>query len=185
MIEQKEIWKEIPSFPGYECNMFGEIRTTERTKHFYRGKKEKLPIVKMNTKFFGAILWRNGKKKRVCIHKLIAETWLPNPLKYKFVMHLDGDHFNNSVFNLEWKKTANNNPIRNRNKSNKHKKTGDGSSCNKCKYCDTRTSKKRLNDSGYCPSCVDAIERIAALPKRKLLLKNKYQSLTMEGVFSV
>ena len=42
----------------------------------------------------------HGKLK--FIHQLVAETFIPNPLKYEIVNHKDGDKHNNKVSNLEW-----------------------------------------------------------------------------------
>ena len=36
------------------------------------------------------------------LHRLIAETWIENPLNKPFVNHKDLDKKNNSVLNLEW-----------------------------------------------------------------------------------
>jgi len=40
--------------------------------------------------------------KNKYIHRLVAETFLPNPLGYKVVHHKDHNHYNNHVDNLEW-----------------------------------------------------------------------------------
>jgi HNH endonuclease/NUMOD4 motif len=36
------------------------------------------------------------------IHNIVAEAFLPNPLKYTCVKHKDGNYSNNNVSNLEW-----------------------------------------------------------------------------------
>lgn len=44
-----------------------------------------------------------GRKHPRCyIHRLVAETYIPNPNHYKEINHKDGDKSNNSVENLEW-----------------------------------------------------------------------------------
>lgn len=45
---------------------------------------------------------QNKKKKYVRIHRLIAETFIPNPNGYPQVNHIDGNKLNNQMTNLEW-----------------------------------------------------------------------------------
>ena len=44
----------------------------------------------------------DGVKKYVRVHRLIAETLLPNPLNLPMVNHKDGNKLNNDLSNLEW-----------------------------------------------------------------------------------
>lgn len=43
------------------------------------------------------------------IHRLIAETYIPNPKQNKYVNHIDKDRTNNSISNLEWVSSSYNN----------------------------------------------------------------------------
>lgn len=55
---------------------------------------------------YKSISFREGgsgsKQKHFMIHRLVAQTFIPNPDKKPFVNHKDGDRSNNKVDNLEW-----------------------------------------------------------------------------------
>ena len=44
----------------------------------------------------------NKKKKYIRLHRLIAETFIPNPDVLPMINHKDGNKLNNSIENLEW-----------------------------------------------------------------------------------
>lgn len=45
---------------------------------------------------------RYGITKQVRVHRLLAETFIPNPNNYPVVNHIDGNKENNNIHNLEW-----------------------------------------------------------------------------------
>jgi hypothetical protein len=55
-----------------------------------------------NTGYYQVVFRINGKKKYIRVHRLIAETCIPNPLNLKQVNHKDGNKLNNNIDNLEW-----------------------------------------------------------------------------------
>lgn len=47
-------------------------------------------------------LWENGKNKIYLIHRLVAETYIPNPNNLDTVDHIDGNKEHNYISNLQW-----------------------------------------------------------------------------------
>ena len=47
-------------------------------------------------------LYRDGRRKAVTIHRLVALAFINNPMNYQQVNHIDGNKNNNDVTNLEW-----------------------------------------------------------------------------------
>lgn len=45
---------------------------------------------------------KNGKSKRLLIHRLVAAAFIPNPNNYTEINHKDENPLNNRVNNLEW-----------------------------------------------------------------------------------
>ena len=52
---------------------------------------------------------KNGKTKAISTHRMVAETFIPNPQNYKYINHIDEDKSNNNVENLEWCSNSYNN----------------------------------------------------------------------------
>jgi hypothetical protein len=79
--------------------------------------------------------------KRLSVHRLVAEMFLPNPERKPQVNHIDGDKSNNSVDNLEWCNNSENNLHRFRLKANKRGVTKNGKGF---------LAKIKLNGSTLC-----------------------------------
>ena len=47
-------------------------------------------------------LWEDGKNKIYSIHRLVAETYIPNPNNYDTVDHIDNNKEHNYISNLQW-----------------------------------------------------------------------------------
>lgn len=49
-----------------------------------------------------ALYNKNGVRKKVMVHRLVATAFVPNPHNKPFVNHIDGNKHNNDYRNLEW-----------------------------------------------------------------------------------
>lgn len=96
---QKEIWKTIPGWQGrYQISNLGRVKSFGRTDY-----KWKVPrILKPKPLPTGYLRVTLGVKTDQYIHRLVAKAFIPNPSRYPFVNHLDGDKGNNIYSNLEW-----------------------------------------------------------------------------------
>lgn len=57
---------------------------------------------KENNGYLRVYIKQDGKRKKVSVHRLVAETYLANPENKPCVNHKDGNKENNCVENLEW-----------------------------------------------------------------------------------
>lgn len=55
-----------------------------------------------NTGYYYTVLWKNSQPKWTTVHRLVAETYIPNPDNLPIINHKDQNKSNNSVENLEW-----------------------------------------------------------------------------------
>lgn len=106
----QEIWKDIKNYEGlYQVSNLGNVRSLNRivscniknnNKAIKKGK-----ILKPNKKRNGylQVCLLNKQKRKYCnIHRLVAETFIPNLNHLSQVNHIDENKDNNCVDNLEW-----------------------------------------------------------------------------------
>lgn len=96
----EEIWKDIDGYEGlYQVSNLGNVRSLNYRGHGYI----RCLVPKCNNR---GRLWvelkRNGAKKPMQIHRLVATAFLPNPKNLPLVNHRDENPKNNTALNLEW-----------------------------------------------------------------------------------
>jgi hypothetical protein len=88
-------FKEIPGYPNYNATYDGKI---------YNNKICKFMVLQKTHEGYFRISIRDGdgKQNKFLVHRLVAITFIPNPLNKPQVNHKDNDKTNNCVDNLEW-----------------------------------------------------------------------------------
>lgn len=85
-------WKPIKNYPNYIISDSGIVKNITRNK-----------ILSFDCgQYLRVTLYREGSSKKFLVHRLVAETFIPNPNNFPEVNHIDGNKRNNSVYNLEW-----------------------------------------------------------------------------------
>lgn len=99
-MSKKEIFKDIKGYEGlYQVSNLGNVKSLGNDK----AKKER--ILKTGKNIWGylyVILRKNRKGKITYIHRLVANTFIPNVDNLPQVNHKDENKENNCADNLEW-----------------------------------------------------------------------------------
>ena len=94
-----EIWKCVEGFEAYEVSSLGKVR---RDGNIRRGGK--------NRKGYEMVdLWKNGIQTSKAVHRIVAETFIPNEHSKPCVDHISRDILDNRVENLRWVTYSENN----------------------------------------------------------------------------
>lgn len=86
--------KAIAGYPDYEVFEDGRVYS-HKTKRFLK------PNVSSNG-YASVELFNDDGSKRLSVHRLVAEAFIPNPHSYPCVNHKDENRLNNCASNLEW-----------------------------------------------------------------------------------
>lgn len=89
------MWKDIKGFEGlYKIDRCGNVLNVKKNvllKPFNNGNG-----------YLKVHLYKERKDNKKYVHRLVAETYIPNPDELKEVNHKDENKANNNVENLEW-----------------------------------------------------------------------------------
>ena len=146
-----EIWKPIKNFEEfYEISNLGRVKKKERTYTNNLGYIVTFPEVISNGYFDGIkykyfTLYKDGVRKNIKIHRLVAEAFIPNPENLPQINHKDENPFNNSVENLEWCTAEYNINYGERNKKSSETKLSKGYKWNETQRLSNQKRVRKLD----------------------------------------
>lgn len=108
-IVMKEIWKET-KYKNYFVSNKGRVKSIDRMlppdamhpKGQFKKGKTLTPHDNGHGYLTVMLTIKTATQKRPYIHRLVAETFIPNPQNKKQINHKNGIKSDNSVKNLEW-----------------------------------------------------------------------------------
>jgi len=106
MENQTEAWKSHPEYTGTEVSSFGRVRmldrvvSSEKMTRFQKGQISKQ--YDNRSGYLNVSIPIDGKWTTKAVHRLVAQTFLPNPNGFPMVNHKDGNRANNHIDNLEF-----------------------------------------------------------------------------------
>ena len=90
-----EVWRSIQGYEDfYEVSSFGRIRRLSDSKIINPQTTEK--------GYLRVGLFQGNKRKWHKVHRLVAQTFIPNPENKPQINHKDFNKKNNRICNLEW-----------------------------------------------------------------------------------
>lgn len=96
------MWVKISRNNNYSVNEKGEVRNDATGKL-------KTPTVNKTNGYLIFDLYKDNKRVKVPLHRIIAEAFIPNPDNKPTVDHIDGNRQNNAISNLRWATYSENN----------------------------------------------------------------------------
>lgn len=104
-----ETWKPVIGYEGiYEVSNLGRVKSLARVKSCgHPGSKqltkERLMTIREDRNGYKRVkLSKDGKSKLITLHRIVAMSFVDNPLNKNEVNHIDGNKNNNIPSNLEW-----------------------------------------------------------------------------------
>lgn len=99
--DMEEIWKTVKGYNGYyQVSNTGKVRNPNK-------------VLTPNVGVKNGYVYVTLRKDKRLLHRIVAETFIPNPFNKPEVDHINGIRTDNNVCNLRWvtRTENNNNPI--------------------------------------------------------------------------
>jgi hypothetical protein len=101
------IWKDVVGYEGlYQVSNDGQVKSLFRyvnCRGGHRSVRERiLRCTQTNLGYQQVVLCKDLTYKKLSIHRLVAQAFIPNPHNLPCINHIDADPTNNHVENLEW-----------------------------------------------------------------------------------
>jgi hypothetical protein len=113
-MQDNEIWSPAAGYEDkFEVSTAGNVRSVERVVNSRYGSTRRLPSKMLKTwshngGYRAVQIVLPGGKRNILVHRMVAQTFIPNPHGKPFINHIDNDRANNCVQNLEWVTQAEN-----------------------------------------------------------------------------
>lgn len=99
----KEIWKDIKDYEGlYQVSNLGNVKSLKFRNKMTIFERERLLTPKNNKGYLRVRLSKNNKQRTYSIHRLVANSFIPNNENKPCVNHINGNKKDNRPENLEW-----------------------------------------------------------------------------------
>jgi hypothetical protein len=109
MLTKIETWKPIVGYEkSYLISNLGNVWSLSRLVGgggYQRQVKGGRRISSVNYSGKLILTLCNGDNKTCCVDRLVAEAFIPNPKRWRYLKHLDGNQTNCAVSNLVWVRT--------------------------------------------------------------------------------
>lgn len=95
---ENEMWKDIEGYDGaYQISDLGRVRSLKY------GKTLVLKAYRNRYGYLKVFLWKDGKRRNIYVHRLVANAFIPNDDESKNeINHINEDKTDNRAINLEW-----------------------------------------------------------------------------------
>ena len=117
----EEIWKNVNGYPNYMVSNMGRVKSLN---YMRTGREGILKPSKKRDGYLQVCLFKNGKRKYIMVHRLVAEAFIPNLNNLPFINHKSEIKTQNNVDNLEWGTALYNNDYGSRKERAAEKRKG-------------------------------------------------------------